>query len=98
MENGEYVLKSYVSKYIDSKLETSTYLGLDRDAKKIFSKQGLSYRCIQKEFANFTIKTKVDKEVIVEVLEVEEEGEAQTQIRIEESKTMYQRFSVVSND
>jgi mannitol/fructose-specific phosphotransferase system IIA component len=29
MENGEYVLKNYVSKFIEQKLEVSSYLGVD---------------------------------------------------------------------
>lgn len=56
MENGEYVLKSYVSRFIDSKLQATSYWGLDKDAEKIFSPEGLSYKCIQTEFAAFTIK------------------------------------------
>jgi hypothetical protein len=37
MENGEYILKNYVSRYIDTKLKTASMFKLDSDAQKIFS-------------------------------------------------------------
>ena len=46
MENGEYVLKNYVSRFIDTKLKLTKTLGLDKDIEKLFSQEGLFYKCI----------------------------------------------------
>jgi hypothetical protein len=48
MENGEYILKNYVSKFIDSKLKTGSRstISVDRDTDRLFSEEGLFYACI----------------------------------------------------
>ena len=46
MENGEYVLKNYVSRYIDTKIKVTKTLSLDKDTEKLFSQEGLSYKDI----------------------------------------------------
>lgn len=37
MENGEYVLKNYVSRFIDQKVKNVAAFGIDQDTEKLFS-------------------------------------------------------------
>ena len=55
MENGEYVLAEYVSRFVDKLVRAKTICGFDKDLRIVFTRRGLCYKNTSSQFANFTL-------------------------------------------